>query len=68
MGSESFQERAARMATRLGVVVENTELQTIIRDEQRWGVDRQDKPPAAPTLSPPDPRRRRPGRSRGLER
>lgn len=67
-GSEPFRERAARMATRLGVVVENTELQTIVRQEQRRGVDRQDKPPAAPTLSPPDPRRRRPDRSRGLER
>jgi hypothetical protein len=68
MGSDLFRERAARMATRLGVVVENTELQTIIRDEQRWGVGRRDKSTAAPTLSPLDPRRRRPDRSRGLER
>jgi len=67
-GSESFRERAARMATRLGIVVEDPELQATVREERRQGVDRQDKPPAAPTLSPPDPRRRRPDRSRGLER
>jgi len=66
-GSEAFRERAARMATRLGIIVENAELQAIIREEwqciaERWGEQR-----VAPMFSP-NPRPALPARSRGLER
>jgi len=68
-GSERFRERAARMAIQLGIVVENAELQVVIREErqrvaERWGERR-----VAPTFSPDSPPRQpRPGRSQGLER
>ncbi len=34
-GSDPFRERAARMATRLGIAVENAELRTIVSDERQ---------------------------------
>jgi MobA/VirD2-like, nuclease domain/Large polyvalent protein-associated domain 7/TraI-like middle domain len=34
-GCEPFRERAARMATRLGIAVENAELQTIVSEERQ---------------------------------
>ena len=34
-GSDLFRERAARIATRLGIAVENAELQTIVSEERR---------------------------------
>jgi len=67
-GSERFRERAARLATRLGIVVENAELQAIIREVQQRIAERWGKPHAAPTFAPKNPRGPRPIRSRGLER
>ena len=67
-GSEPFRERAARMATGLGIVVENTELQAIVREERLRVAERWGEPRVAPTFTPKDPPRPRPGRSRGLER
>lgn len=68
MGSEPFRERAARMATRLGILVENAELQGIVREEHLRVVERRDEPRIASTFSPEHPRRLRRDRSRGLER
>jgi Large polyvalent protein-associated domain 7 len=68
-GSERFRERAARMATRLGIVVENAELQVVIREKRQRVAERWGEPRLPPMFSPDNPRRRpRPGRSRGLER
>jgi hypothetical protein len=65
-GSDTFQERAARMATRLGIAVHNADLQEIVADERR----RQEKRWVEPRS--PEPwmglNDRRPTRSRGLER
>jgi hypothetical protein len=66
-GSERFRERAARLATRLGIVVENAELQAIVREEQQRIAERWGRPPIAPTPTPKISRRSRPDRSRGLE-
>lgn len=67
-GSERFRERAARMATRLGIVVESAELQAIIREEQQRIAERRGEPHAAPAFAPENSRGPRPIRSRGLQR
>jgi hypothetical protein len=67
-GSDRFLERAARMATRLGIVVDNPELQAIVREERRRIGEHRPEPRAAPTPSPRKPRRPRPPRSRSQER
>ncbi len=67
MGTEPFRERTARMATRLGIAVENAELQSIIHDERRRVAERRAEPHAW-TPSRRASLRQRPGRSRGLER
>jgi len=67
-GSDAFRERAARMATRLGIAVENAELQVAVREERQRFVERRGDPRAAPMFSPTNPRRPRPSRSWGLER
>jgi hypothetical protein len=59
-GSEEFKERAARMAARLGIVVDNADLRAIVADEQRRFAGR--------TRTIEDRRSTRPPRSRGLER
>lgn len=68
MGTEPFRERASRMATRLGVVIENLDLQTVVREERRRVAGWWAEPRAPQSPSPDNPRRRRPDRSRGLER
>ncbi len=68
-GGERFRERATRMATRLGIVVENAELQVVIREERQRVAEHWVEPRVAPTFSPDSPRRwPRPERSQGLER
>ncbi|HMK85872.1 MAG TPA: LPD7 domain-containing protein, partial [Steroidobacteraceae bacterium] len=59
-GSEEFKERAARMATRLGIVVENADLQAVVVEERRRFVEW--------TRTPEDGRGIRPSRSPSLER
>ncbi len=67
-GSERFRERACRMATRLGIAVENPELQVVAREERQRAFERWVEPRVAPTFSSDGPHRPRPDRSRGLER
>lgn len=68
-GSERFRDRGARMATRLGIAVENAELQVVAaRDERQRLAERRGDPRAAPMFLPTHTRRPRPVRSRGLER
>jgi hypothetical protein len=67
-GSEPFRERAARMATRLGIVVENAELQAIVGQERQRVAQRWVEPRVVPAFSPTNPSRARPVRSHGLER
>jgi hypothetical protein len=56
------------MATRLGIVVDNPELQAIVSEERRRAAEHRPEPRAAPTPSPRKPRRPRPPRSRSQER
>ena len=67
-GSDTFQERAARMATRLGIAVHNPDLQAIVANErqrlnERWVEPRSPQP----WRNAEDRRDARP-RSRGMER
>jgi hypothetical protein len=67
-GSDTFQERAARMATRLGIAAHNPELQAIVANErqrlnERWVEPRSPQP----WRNAEDRRDARP-RSRGMER
>lgn len=66
-GTEQFRERAARLATRLGIVVENADLQAVVREERRRVAERWAES-AARTPSPRTLHRPRPDRSRGPER
>lgn len=67
-GSEPFRERAARMATRLGIGVEDAELQGIVREERQRVAERWAEPRATPPRSSAKERRSRPDRSRDPER
>ena len=67
-GSESFRTRAARMATRLGIGVDDAELQGIVREERRRVAERWTEPPAAGPRQPHKQRRSRPDQSKGPER
>lgn len=67
-GSEQFRERAARMATRLGIGVDDAELQGIVREERRRVAERWGEPHAARPRPPTKQRRARPDRSRDPER
>ncbi len=67
-GSKTFQERAARMAARLGIVVENAELEAVVRQEQRRAAEHLAARRAAWTPLPRFLRRPRPDRSRAPER
>jgi Large polyvalent protein-associated domain 7 len=66
-GSDMFQERAARMATRLGVV-HNTDLQAIVANERRRLDERWVEPRAPQPWINTGDRRAGPTRTRGLER
>jgi hypothetical protein len=44
-GSDLFRERGARLATRLGIVVHNTDLQGFVAEERRQMMERWAKPP-----------------------
>jgi len=67
-GSETFQDRAARMATRLGITVHNTDLQAIVADERRRLDERWVEPRTPQPWMKPGDRTATPSRSRGLER
>ena len=67
-GSEPFRARAARMATRLGIGVDDAQLQGVVREERQRVAERWAKPPAAGPRQPDKQRRPRPDRSRGPER
>ena len=67
-GSDTFQDRAARMATRLGITVHNTDLQAIVADERRRLDERWVEPRTPQPWMKPGDRTATPSRSRGLER
>lgn len=67
-GSEPFRTRAAQMATRLGIGVDDAELQGIVREERRRVAEHWTEPPAAGPYPPDKQHRPRPDRSRGPER
>ena len=67
-GSDAFRERAARMASRQSIAVDNTDLRGVVADERRRMVERWADPQAPqPPLQPNDRGLARP-RSRGPER
>jgi len=67
-GSDAFRERAARMASRQSIAVDNSDLQGIVAEERRRMVVRWAEPQASqPPLRPNDRGLTRP-RSRGPER
>jgi conjugative element/phage-associated large polyvalent protein/DNA relaxase TraI-like protein len=67
-GSDTFQERAARMATRLGIAVHNPGLQAIVAHERQRLNERWVEPRSPEPWMNTEDRRPGPTRSRGLER
>lgn len=67
-GSDMFQERAARMATRLGIAVHNADLRGIVIDERRRLDERWVEPQAPQPWMNTGNRSAAHIRSRGLER
>jgi len=67
-GSDTFRERAARMASRLGIAVDNTDLQGIVAEERRRMMEHWAEPQASQESQRPNDRGLARPRSRGPER
>ena len=67
-GGDGFQERAARMATRLGIAVHNPDLQAIVANERQRLNERWVEPRSPQPWMNTEDRRAGRSRSRGLER
>ena len=68
MGSDAFRERAARMASRQSIAVDNTDLQGIVAEERRRMVEHWTEPQASQESQRPNDRGLARPRSRGPER